>query len=62
MLKTEKGINVFGKELTILRKTKKAGEKILLKEGFINKYHSGSLVKNGIVSTYNKLCGYWILE
>ena len=27
MLKTEKGINVFGKELTILRKTKKQEKK-----------------------------------
>jgi len=62
MLKTEKGINVFGKELTILRKTKKVGEKILLKEGFVNKYHNGSLVKNGIVASYSKLCGYWVLD
>jgi len=62
MLKTEKGINVFGKELTILRKTKKAGEKNLLKEGFIDKYHNGALVKDGIVASYNPLCGYWVLE
>ena len=61
MLKTEKGINVFGKELTILRKTKKAGEKILLKEGFVNKYNN-ALVKDGIVASYGKLCGYWVLE
>ena len=62
MFKTEKGINVFGKELTILRKTKKAGEKILLKEGFINKYHNDALVKDGIVASYSKLCGYWVLD
>ena len=62
MIKTEEGKNIYGKNLTIWRKTEKAGIKILLKEGYVNKYNNGSFIKNGIVASYNKLCGYWVLE